>query len=186
MIYTSKIAFIHIPKTSGMSVKRCIEEHCPDAKFMPEHMFNDNYNGTDWRLEMHYSYAYWEHLLDKQWVFSIVRNPYVRAVSFYLFLKNMSDLKDDWPNLVFEDIFTEHFQTQTQILTGKNSLVPNIFKFEDSYEPLEKKLGFKIDKHLLKNKSYNYADFYNPKRIQLVYEVFEEDFKNFGYNTSFT
>jgi hypothetical protein len=98
----------------------------------------------------------------------------------------MSDLKDDWPNLVFEDIFTEHFQTQTQILTGKNSLVPNIFKFEDSYEPLEKKLGFKIDKHLLKNKSYNYADFYNPKRIQLVYEVFEEDFKNFGYNTSFT
>jgi len=38
VIYTNKWAFIHVPKTSGTSVKQCIELNCPD---------NPNYTITE-------------------------------------------------------------------------------------------------------------------------------------------
>jgi hypothetical protein len=49
MIYTKDIAFVHIPKTSGMSIKKSINLNCSDAKYMPEDMFSKEINGTDWR-----------------------------------------------------------------------------------------------------------------------------------------
>lgn len=188
MIYTKDIAFIHIPKTSGMSIKKSIQLNCPDAKYMPEDTFSEEINGTDWREVMHYPYSYWEPLIEDKWVFSVVRNPFVRAVSLYVFLKNMYTFKDKLINLTFEDLYSKKSAlattTQTKILTGNNSTVPNIFKYEDGYSRLEDKLGFKIDQKETVNPKYNYIDYYDERREKLILNIFEEDFENFSYSTN--
>ena len=55
MIYTKDFAFLHIPKTSGTSIKKSIAKNCLDAKYMPEDMFSETINDIDWRQVMHYS-----------------------------------------------------------------------------------------------------------------------------------
>lgn len=185
MIYTKDIAFIHIPKTSGMSIKKSIELNCPDAKYMPEDMFSEEIKGTDWREVMHYPYSHWEPLIKDKWVFSVVRNPFVRAVSFYVFLKNKYAFKDKLTDLTFEELYSRKNKfsttTQTQIITGTNGMVPNIFRYEDGYSKLESKLGFKIDQKEMINPKYNYLDYYNKEREKLILNIFEEDFENFSY-----
>ena len=47
MIYTKDFAFIHIPKTSGTSIKKSIEKNCIDAKYMPEDTFSEEVQGID-------------------------------------------------------------------------------------------------------------------------------------------
>ena len=188
MIYTKDFAFIHIPKTSGMSIKKSIELNCPDAKYMPEDMFSNEINGVDWRQVMHYPYSYWESLVEGKWVFSVVRNPFVRAVSFYVFLKNMYAFKDKLVDLTFEDLYSKKNSipttTQTKFLSGKNSAVSNVFKYEDGYSKLEDKLGFKIDQKEMVNPKYNYLDYYDERREKLILNIFEEDFENFSYSTN--
>ena len=162
MIYTEDFAFIHVPKTSGMSIKKSIAMNCSDAAYMPTHQknrFNGDYHNKsfndDWRRVMHYPYSYWEPMLEDKWVFSVVRNPYVRAVSFYVFFVTSSWESYYFPSrymkdLTFENMFsekywTEHYKnptrvhqdglrlqimSQTETLTGSNGLVPNIFKYD--------------------------------------------------------
>ena len=188
MIYTKDIAFVHIPKTSGMSIKKSIALNCHDAKYMPEDMFSKEINGVDWREVMHYPYSHWEPLIENKWVFSVVRNPFVRAVSLYVFLKNMYAFKDKLTDLTFEDLYSKKNKipttTQTKFLTGNNSIVSNVFKYEDGYSKLEDKLGFKIDQKEMVNPKYNYLDYYNEEREKLILNMFEEDFENFSYSTN--
>lgn len=204
MIYTEDIAFIHIPKTSGMSIKKSIEINCPDAAYMPTRqtkMFNGDYHNRsfndDWRRVMHYPYSYWEPMIEDKWVFSIVRNPYVRAVSFYVFMTTSYMIDLTFENMFSERYWTEHYKnpiriyqnglrlqtmTQTETLTGSNGLVPNIFKYEDGYAELEEKLGFKIDQKENVTTKYNYLDYYDEKRQKHILNLFEKDFENFSYD----
>jgi hypothetical protein len=191
MIYTDKFAFIHIPKTSGMSIKVSIKSNCPDAKYMPVDPFSEE--STDWiqLMQMHNPYSHWESLVEDRWVFSVVRNPFVRAVSFYVFLKTIYDFKDNLPDLTFEELYTKkdnnfHIPTttQTEFLTGTKGIVPNIFKYEDGYAEIEDKLGFKISHKMNVTPSYNYLDYYDESREKLILNLFEEDFENFNYSTS--
>ena len=190
MIYTKDVAFIHIPKTSGMSIKKSIELNCPDAKYMPEDMFSKDINEVDWRQVMHYPYSHWESISEGKWVFSVVRNPYVRAVSLYVFLTKLYAHKDKLVDLTFEDLYTKKIRetlylptmTQTEYLTGSKGLVPNVFKYEEGYKALEEKLGFKIATKQNVSPKYNYLDYYDDKRAKLILNIFEEDFDNFNYS----
>ena len=186
MIYTNNIAFIHVPKTGGMSIKKSIALNCPDAKYMPEDMFSDKITGVDWREVMHYPYSHWEKYTENKWVFSVVRNPFIRAVSLYVFLKNLYAFKNKLKDLTFEDLYAKENKfattTQTKILTGNTGMVPNIFKYEEGYNELENRLGFKINQKELINPKYNYLDYYNKEREKLILNIFAEDFENFSYD----
>ena len=192
MIYTKDFAFIHIPKTSGTSIKKSIAKNCLDAKYMPEDMFSETINGIDWRQVMHYPYSHWESLIEDRWVFSMVRNPYIRAVSLFVFLKNLYKHKDKNVDFTFEELYTHRDRknlyiptlTQTQHLTGTKGLISNIYKYEEGYSAIEKKLGFKIDQKEMVNPKYNYLDYYNEEREKLIYNLFEEDFENFSYSSN--
>lgn len=206
MIYTEDFAFIHVPKTSGVSIKKSIEKNCSDAVYVPTNTFNNQkYHSEtfndDWRRVMHYPYSYWEPMLEDKWVFSVVRNPYVRAVSFYVFFKTIYASKERHVDLTFEQMYTKTYwtkkygdrlgkfpkiniqtMTQTETLTGLNGLVPNVFKYEDGYSEIEKKLGFQIDERENITPKYNYLDYYDEKRQKQILNFFEEDFENFSYD----
>jgi len=191
MIYTKDIAFIHVPKTSGMSIKKSIEINCPDAAYMP------TTRKFDWRRVMHYPYSYWEPMIENKWVFSVVRNPYIRAVSFYIWFTTKFNQQLSFENMFSKSYWIDYYKnpkrihrdglhlqitTQTETLTGSNGLVPNIFKYEDGYTMLEKKLGFKIDQKENITTKYNYLDYYDEKRQKQILNLFEKDFENFSYD----
>jgi hypothetical protein len=197
MIYTDKFAFIHIPKTSGMSIKKSIKLNCPDAIYMPRNTFSTaNFiPSEDWRIVMHYPYSYWELYTQDKWVFSVVRNPFIRAVSFYVYLKTTYTSSSKFTSLTFEELYTKkenaHIDisstSQTKLLTGNNNnMVPNIFKYEDGYADIEDILGFKISQKINITPAYNYLDYYNESREKLIINLFEEDFENFNYSTILT
>lgn len=193
MIYTDKFAFIHVPKTSGMSIKKSIKNNCPSAIYMPENTFKNDTSLPDWRRVMHYPYGYWQHLIEDKWVFSVVRNPFIRAASMFVYIKTIYAFKDKYANLTFKELFTKNntiefyipTTTQTEFLTGKdNTIVPNIYKYEDGYLEIEKVLGFKISEKINISPSYNYLDLYDEKMEKLILDVFEKDFENFSYPLS--
>ena len=191
MIYTKDIAYIHIPKTAGISIKNAILKNCSDA----EKPYTDDLPG--W-LKMHQPYWYWEEQipdLNSKWIFSTVRDPYKRAVSLWKYVtqdrepyvtyfKGVS-FKRFWdtdsanlaPNLRYNIR-----STQCEFLSGiEGDMVPNIFRLEDQLGNLEKKLGFAIDQRLNVSKIYNYKTYYNKETVEIVNEIFKEDFLQFGY-----
>lgn len=198
MIYTDKFAFIHIPKTSGMSIKRAILNNCPNATLMPKETFGKTLSGPDWRVVMHYPYSYWEDIIKDKWIFSVVRNPFVRAASFYAYMKTSNAHRNRTAHLTFEDLFTAEKRTflgkyyiptltQTEILTDSNGImISNVFKMEDGYAELENKLGFSINEKENVTPEYNYLDYYDERREKFILELFEKDFENFNYRPSLT
>lgn len=192
MIYNDKFAYIHIPKTAGITVKDAIQSHYDDAIKPYEE------NITGW-LRMHQPYWYWEELipdLSNRWVFSTVRNPYKRAVSLWKYttqdrepyasyFKGVS-FKNFW-NLDIKDLAPllryNIRSTQCEFLSSiEGDLVPNIFRIEDQLNGIERKLEIDITKRLNVSKSYNYKTYYNKDSLDIINDIFEEDFLQFGYD----
>ena len=73
---TGRIAFIHVPKTGGGSIKYWLDKHRPDV------IHSDRFN------EAHLNKSELESIVGKiDWSFCCVRNTYARMISFYEFSK---------------------------------------------------------------------------------------------------
>lgn len=194
MIYTNDFAFIHIPKTGGTSIKFSILKNCEDAKWLPEERPMVNFTGDkdDWRVVQHLPYSHWEDLLGDRWVFSVVRDPFVRAISYYVYLTKTMMCEDKFKSLSFEEIFDVNKKSlnvsnkpQTDFLLDKNNkLIKNIFKYENGFSEIENHISFEIDERVNTNPLYNYLDYYDEKRERLIRNIFEKDFENFSYRDS--
>lgn len=192
MIYNDEFAYIHVPRTAGLSLKYAIKEKYNDAVSLPEQSDFPN------PLRMYQPYWYWEEIvpdLKNRWVFSTVRDPYKRAISlwkyatqdrpeFSNFLKGIS-FKNFWDVNVNQLAPTLRFNvrsTQCEHLSSvEGDLVPNIFRMEDQLNKIEQKLNIKIEQKLNVSKSYNYKTYYNKETVDLINDIFEEDFVQFGY-----
>ena len=108
---------------------------------MPEDMFSETINDIDWRQVMHYSKGGGggEFLIEDRWVFSMVRT-HIRAVSLFVFLKNLYKHKDKMQILHLKNyihigtgkICTYPNLTPTYIVSTKG-LISNIYKYEEGY-----------------------------------------------------
>ena len=194
MIYTEDWAFIHIPKTSGINLKRNAEIALGDEVFKPYE------NTALGRVIGHNPYSYWEDQIEDKWGFAIIRNPYERAVSAWLYLKTSSLLKqlpEKYNNLnlyqfytLMPDRFTQFKNVEWGARTTQLSFIKNragkvsceTFRMEDQLTILETKLGFKFT-HTKHNAmpSYNYNDCLDSRSKLVIEQVFREDFEYFGY-----
>lgn len=192
MIYNDKFAYIHIPRTAGITIKDAIQSRYDDA-VKP---YEEDIGG---RLRMYQPYWYWEELipdLNNRWVFSTVRNPYKRAVSLWKYTtQDMQDYANYFKGVSFKNFWDLNIKdlapllrynirsTQCEFLSSiEGDLVPNIFRIEDQLNAIEKKLEINITKKLNVSKSYNYKTYYNKDSLDLINDIFEEDFLQFGYD----
>ena len=186
MIYTNEWAFIHIPRTAGMAVKHAI----PDAK-------TKCIPGIQGEIEQHQPYHYWQRNVDlaDKTVFSIVRDPYKRAISLWLYctshhkiysahLKGTSfqDFWDiDFANIA-PNIRYNMRTTQCEYLTGlSGEMVETVYKIEDGLAALEHKINVKLKKNVNSLPTYNYMSHYTEETYDLITDIFAEDFEQFGY-----
>ena len=138
-------------------------------------------------------------IFDEHFKFSIVRNPWDKAVSQYLFMKRREDLRE-YIGMRKRDKFKkylsliqkkEHAQWKPQHLFLENGegnvLVDFIGKFEN-YVNCARSILLKLQidgiyeiPHKNKSRRTHYRDYYDSESKEMVREIYKQDIARFGY-----
>lgn len=192
------IAFIHIPKNGGCSVKKYLKN---DGRFLKFH------HESAREIKQNISKELWE----ETYTFTTVRNPWSRILSAFNFLKagGLPQFNDEekakelriYKDTSFVDWVKEnesHFKNAREPFEGTAGWMH--FKRQTSYinEPLDK--IFKIENINNKQgligrgfmqtiptdncsgKKQNYRSSYNNETIKIIRSAYEEDIKLFKYS----
>lgn len=182
-IYT-KALFIHIPKTSGVSITKALDQ-------------TDLLNWKKDKLHSHKDFITvrdTENIPEDTFKFSVVRDPFTRTYSYFKHFNKINKV-----NLSLNDFLNvvegEKFYEKTPLIRFNQSYyiydefdvnnLDKIYRFENLKE-LEKDFGFKLP---FENKgNYTTEEYYQDYTIKLinrVLDMYEKDFINFGYSTEF-
>lgn len=207
--HNNKVIFIHIPKCAGTSIEYFFG-------IRPFYWKTPNYQTlTGWcdKRKIHLHHATPRELLEtglieeKIWnsytKFTIVRNPFTRAYSDYVWLNEYNAF-----NCSFEDFLLKRGK-MTKILTNKQDknyrgdhlypqvdflkidgkiVVDNIIRFENLNEELEQffksnNIALKDIPHDKKSKKYfkHYSHFFSDDEVKLVEKLYKEDIEFLNY-----
>ena len=210
--------FIHIPKTSGTNLRYVFpQERC--VKYGGNQYWDEFWSNTnseilssftnqikECNIVKHAPLHFWEEngVVKNHKVFTIVRNPYTRFLSWYHEINRIVNIfnlpftnvsfeeftKSKYINLLLNQLPYKSFTNKTNqvdYLIDKSGKihVDRIYKMETDLDKIE--LDFNISdihKHKINFLSYNknYAEVYNSKTIDWVQENFQKDFDYFNYN----
>lgn len=182
------IRFIHIPKTGGTSVVSWLEHSGIHFKL-------GRYSNKKGYTKTHSTALYWKERYPhkERAMFSIVRNPYTRLVSYYRFIKKVeTDFILSWEEFVDKKYnnFLIHspWQTQMYYIANLNNkiLVNKILYFENLELGLQKYFKVNIPLSQKNVTNYNNLDYIeeyykNNALLSIVKEHFATDFANLNY-----
>lgn len=205
--------FIHIPKTGGASIEHIIWPSKKDKTELNLWMgFTSKYSnkyqtgGLQHLLASQVKKEVGDNTFDNYFKFTIVRNPWDKAISQYTYMKKREDLrsfigmkKDDCFKKYLSLISTKnHVQWENQskfiLDMNQNIMVDYIGRFEtfehDVYEILHKIkmrsniLGIKIIKIPHRNKSdrSHYREYYDRESQEIVNYLYKQDIELFDYS----
>ena len=169
-----QLLFIHIPKCGGTSIEKSLGSFSEIGVGIKNGKAIQHYTLKDYQNNLLFTNNFIK--------FSIVRNPYNRAISDFKWFKNYSKLNfktlDEYldyaenyiknnykPNTIWDD----HFMPQYEyLLTSKNKIITeNIFRFEDR-KSINKKTICLFTEYLLRYLQHIYYDgkiWYIPPEI---------------------
>lgn len=173
--------FIHIPKTAGTSLVNFCEKH----KINLLHGTRDE-NGKKKNIHRPAKFFHNENSLK----ISIVRNPYSRCISHWLFRKRTNTISQDTSlyefivNYVYKKSKIKTAPQNHYIYENGVNLVDKIFYFENLDFEIKKyfNLNYSLPKKNVSNSNGNYMQFLDNKTSKLIEEFYHEDFYLFGYN----
>ncbi len=190
MIYHKdpKFLFIHLPKNAGSSVTKVLAD----------------YVGVD-REELRpqkYKFIYAKDIpsvldgrQDDYFVFTVIRNPWERVVSYFHYLKQIRQPPHNlaknvmFPNWVVAGGF-KTLQTQMSQLSDSGFPTPSthidyvarLETLSDDWPKICQKMGIQCDMmHDKKSKHEHYSSYYNNKTKDIVYKFYNADINGLGY-----
>ena len=198
IINSQKFIFVHIPKTGGTSIEK---------------LFDDSFYGWDekhclWKqhCSIHQMQSLYGIDIDNYYKFSIVRNPWDRAVSDYKWwTRPDSPFFDFLKSTTLEDYLlirngyekinhlndssgrADHFYTQYSFIEiGGACAMDCIIKFENLQQDFDHfcdQIGIPQQKlpHTHKTNRKHYSEYYNQKTIDIVAEKYRKDIEYFDY-----
>lgn len=177
-----KCIIIHIPKTSGTSIKNTL------GGFTNEVGYHEKPENIKARFPINW---------DEYFKFTFVRNPFDRTYSIYSYYKMGKNITLVDPNILpntFEEFVLNLNVNLTNLGLQYNQVdfltedVDYIGKYEtlqDSFNEICVSLGVK-DKHLkhdrMSKREKSYKDVYTPEMIDIVSNHFKRDIERFNYN----
>lgn len=208
-----KLLFIHIPKNAGTTIERTVfSDYNFKLKYSEKYL-----TGYDSKLGINLQHARVKDLIENELVseadirefqsFAVVRNPFTRALSGYVWLQKDLGISDTFSNfLKMEGEFSEkalsrhstyvldHFYTQSSFVTLKGDLVvKNILQFESLSQDFERfntsiSGDYALNTHFKKNRKVNkfkLVKLLTKENMELIKTKYSEDFERFGYPTDF-
>jgi hypothetical protein len=216
-ILDNEWCFIHIPKTSGTNLTLIVPDdrakkyqhnelwykfwknNLNDLRQMPKDQIKEIKD--DLNIVKHAPLKFWqeEKIIQNHKIFTIVRNPYTRFISWHneatrdigrqISVENF--ISDDYCNNLLKKIPYNCLSNKTNqidyfIDISGNIRIDKFYKLETELENLEKDFNLK-DINTYKYNSYqynkNYKEIYTDRLINWVQKTFERDFEYFKYNT---
>lgn len=202
--------FVHIPKTGGTSLALALEDRAkaddiligdtPKAKRRKRRLKDVQTAGRLWKhstLRDIIGLVSTEEL-DQLFVFTLVRNPWDRMVSYYHWLQVQSFSHPSVKlaqSLPFEE-FLNHPQTRAafaaesygQYVQGPDgqehcNLFIKLEDFSADAKPLESHLGFALTlpKVNQSDRKRDYRRYYSDESARVVYQLCESEIMRFGY-----
>ncbi len=205
-----KVIFIHIPKCAGSSI---FEYFHPDVEVnWRKPNYNELYGWCPER-KIHLQHATAKQLIEMDLIskehwksyfkFTIVRNPWDRSYSDYLWMKEDTGISGSFTDYItrsngFKEVLSnknnkqyrgDHLLKQTDFFSIKGDLE---LDFVGHFESLQKDMNFINDK-LKINKPFNehkkksrkrfkhYSLFYNRSKISLVESIYSNDIEALDY-----
>ncbi|MFD0762125.1 sulfotransferase family 2 domain-containing protein [Lutibacter aestuarii] len=206
--HRNKVIFIHIPKNAGTSIERTVFNNFDfNLKYSKEYLFGfDNELGINLQhltLNQMIRFKFiTKELLSDYNSFAVVRNPFSRAISGYIWLMKDLQINDTFTNfLLRKGEFTplklkktlryveDHFYTQSHFIKLKDEIkIKNILRFETLEKDIkEYNSNYQLKHHFKKNKKakIKLVKFFTNRNIKLINEIYKEDFENFNYSKKF-
>jgi hypothetical protein len=171
--------FVHIPKTGGTSVINTFEKY----NLKTWNSFEDYGHDPIVKLKKN------NEINENTFIFSVVRNPYTRALSYWHHFNINNNLNysfmDFLSSIENKKIFNKtpwSIYTQSFFLYENNNLsVTKIYNFENLIQ-LEKDFNVKLS-HERKGNYLHIKNYFNKDVIYKINKIYKEDFINFGYDT---
>ncbi|MEW5837999.1 MAG: sulfotransferase family 2 domain-containing protein [Pseudomonadota bacterium] len=198
--------FVHIPKTGGTSIEDII---WPERELRSERDlwmgFVDKYNnkyqtgGLQHLLASHIESEVGTNVFDNYFKFSIVRNPWDKAVSQFAFMSRRKDLMD-YIGMKHDDCFKryleliskkKHVQWEPQVsfVLDDNGecmvdYIGRLELFTQSVTVIMSRLGLDaaVIPHSNKGQRSAYQDYYDTEAKEFVHAMYADDVKTFGYD----
>jgi chondroitin 4-sulfotransferase 11 len=200
--------FIHIPKTAGTSVTRCLADLDPDLALLGQ-TTPDVRALTDELWSRHLGAAQVQAVVDskiwpKYFKFAFVRNPYDLVVSHFFFQKRLHETAPHVLRSLHPDIssmlaagcgFSEWLKAATYIkpqsfyvLDEQGKVIVDFLgKFETmnaDFAHVCKVLNIEVKlPHLLKTAHLSWDKYYDRETSEIIHRRFAKDFAPFGYKT---
>lgn len=202
-----KCIFVHIPKTGGASFENVIWPLRSDkvVENLRKGFVKPYYNkyqtgGLQHLTSRQIKEEVGATVFDAYYKFTIVRNPWEKAVSQYSYMiQKRENLRRfigmttrtsfrKYLNLILEK---EHVQWMKQVDfiydANGQSMVDNIIRFENidqGFHSIIKHLGIPHTSlpHINKSKRKHYTKYYDQESIQIVADLYKEDIEAFNYN----
>ena len=206
-----KVIFIHIPKCAGTSITELLFK---DVKLDWKKPNYDIHYGWCPERKIHMQHATPEQMINlglineetwnRYFKFTIIRNPWSRALSDYLWIQKDRNVKGKFKDYIkrkgdFLKILNDqtdcyyrgdHLNSQTSYLKNRNlNRINKIIRFENlsnEIPELLSTLGFENNniphKNPGKKKYKHYSEFFSQKNKKLVEIKFREDILNLNYS----
>lgn len=209
-----KLLFIHIPKNAGTTIERTVfSDYNFKLKYSEEYL-----SGYDSKLGINLQHARVKDIVENNLLseadiheyrsFAVVRNPFTRALSGYVWLQKDLGISDTFSNFLrMEGEFSEealsrhstyvldHFYTQSSFVTLNGEVVvKDILRFESLNQDFERfntaiNGDYALNTHFKKNRKVNkfkQVKLLTPENMELIKARYSEDFQRFGYPTEFS
>lgn len=205
------LILIHIPKCAGTSIEHNLTAQRPKIEDPPDYELAWGWC-PDRRIWMQHATP--QQLVDLELIsrkdfdemfsFTIVRNPYARAVSDYYFLRRqiggagsfdaMLKAEGRWERILSDATTPEyrgdHLRAQLEYLTiDGHAVIDHVGRAEDldsTYTVLESRLGKTLDRSIHQKAAPNYfrhySQFYANPEVEFVKQTYSEDLRQLRYN----
>jgi len=188
------IAFIHIPKNAGKSIKEMLESKFSCIFFGYQRPYIPNKV-----TQQHYTYeelrkAFMHKLdIDKIYSFCVVRDPYDRIISEWKWQQQNKRFLDD----SFEDFckrvrqslktnktyFDNHWRPQSDFISDKINRIIKFEKFNEEIKKVFSDINLEWEREILVRNMTNKKNICHTQLTKdIITDIYKIDFENFEYN----